>query len=100
MFDVLDVLVDLVSAVDQLDELDAEGREVRVELLAVVGLYLVVDEGDAALERLVDVGEDAVLWVKHVPGDFDRGSQSSRHDGFDRLRVGGSERQTVAVAVD
>ena len=100
LFHVLDILVDLVATVDELHELDVEVGEVSLELLAEVNDNLVVDEGDAAAKGLVDVGEDGVLGVKDTVRDLDGGGQSSRHDGLDGLRIGGSESQTVAVAVD
>lgn len=85
---------------DELHELDVEVGEVSLELLAVQGCNLVVDDGNAAAEGLVDVSKDGVVRLKDAVGDLDGGGQSSGHNSLDGLRIGGSERQTIAVAVD
>jgi len=83
--DVGDVFVDFVAVVDELHDLDAEVREVGGELLAVLLDDLVSDDGDAAAEGLLEVGEDAVGRVEHVAGDLDGGGERRGHHGFDGL---------------
>lgn len=100
LLDVLDVLVDLVATVDELDQLDAVSLEVLLEILAEVDNDLVVDQGDASAEGLVDVSEDVVLRVEDTIGDLDGSGQGGAHDGLDGLRVSSGEGQTVAVSVD
>ena len=63
---VLDALVHLIAAEHQLRELDVVGREVVVDLSAIVLVDLVVHDSDASPQGLVHVKEKVVGGVQNL----------------------------------
>merc|ERR1719335_1035708 len=75
-------------------------REVLVKLLAVDTSNLIINDSDAASQRLVDVSKDTIFRVENTVCDLDKGRERRAHDGLDGLGVRCSKSQAIAVAVN
>jgi hypothetical protein len=100
ILDVTDVLVGLVAAVHELHVFNAVRCEVLVELGAVDGLHLIIDNGNAPAKRLVYIIKESVCRAEDAARDLDGRRETRAHDRLNRGRVPRGEREGVALPVD
>merc|ERR1719199_1303712 len=85
---VLNALVHFVATENELGELNVVGGEVVVNVSTVILINLVINHGNAAAKRLVDIKEEVVARVQDVARNLDGGS------------IWGCQGQGVALPVD
>ena len=100
LLNIANLLVHFIALVNQGLVVDSVVLKVGLQILAIDALHLVIHDGDAPAEHLVDAGQGVIVEVEHLVADLDGGRQGGAHDALDGRAVLGGHRVSVALAVD